>query len=391
MIKAIALLTPIYVTSFWAFVFLLQKGKQSRPKLHLGFFMILALFLYSSHAVFFSKLYNIYSYLESVYLFTMLSIYPLYYIYILLRTTEDAGFKSQFKHFIPAIIFSFLSLLFTFFLSHEQRVSYIHDILINKNLSELQFSSMVGIKGYVFFTSRFIFLLQVLYYSFKGVKEVNTHNKKVANYYSNIEGKTLNWIKNLNIVILFVAASNIIFTIIGKGYFMRHEVSLLIPSFIFSAVLFVIGFKGNQQSEVLEKINEEDEDVEAAFEDIKTENGGKLKIRLIEQFEVKNIYMNPDLRITNVSENLGTNRTYISRLINDEFGINFNEFVNNYRINEAKQLLCGKENSRYKMEHIAEKSGFGSVASFSRVFKELEGITPGQYRKYQNNTIQKNI
>jgi AraC-like DNA-binding protein len=74
-------------------------------------------------------------------------------------------------------------------------------------------------------------------------------------------------------------------------------------------------------------------------------------------------------------------------LINEEFGMNFNEFVNKYRLIEAKELLCSKNHNIYTNEHIAEMSGFGSAASFSRVFKESEGITPGNYRnKMQDNS-----
>ena len=78
MLKAIALLSPIYVTFFWSFVFLFQNGERKHPKTYLGLFMVLAFLLYCTHAIFFSKLYNLYSYVESLYLLTMLSIYPLY-------------------------------------------------------------------------------------------------------------------------------------------------------------------------------------------------------------------------------------------------------------------------------------------------------------------------
>ena len=386
MIKAIALLTPIYVTFFWSFVFLIQKGERNHPKTHLGFFMVLAFFLYCTHAIFFSNLYTLYSYFESLYLLTMLSIYPMYYIYILLRTSEDAGIKPQFIHFLPALIFSTLSFICTFFLSPEQRIFYVQDILIEKNLKGINLSSIAGIKGHIFFAARLIFLIQVIYYAFHGIKRVNKHNQFVADYYSNIEGKTLNWIRDLNIIILFVAVVSISFVFIGRSYFTRHEVSLLIPSFIFSALLFGIGFKGNQQTELLEKI-EENEDLSLEFEEIKTEYDDKLKSKLIQLFEKDKIYQQPDLRITTISESIGTNRTYISRLINDDFQINFNEFVNGYRVKEAKALLVCTNHQAYSMEHIAEKSGFGSVASFSRVFKDLEGITPGKYRSEKKQTI----
>lgn len=378
MIKAIALLSPIYVTSFWAFVFLVQKGEPNKPKYYLGTFMVLALLLYCTHAIFFSELYNLYAYFESLYFLTMLSVYPLYYIYILLRTTEDAGFKLQFNHFIPALIFSTLSLATTLLLSNEERIFYVQDVLIDKNLRGINLSTMVGIKGHIFFSARLIYLVQVIYYATKGIKLVNKHNRLVANIYSNIEGKTLNWIRDLNIVILIVAVATITFVLIGRSYFARHEVSLLIPSFIYTMVLFEIGFKGNQQTEVLERIIEDE--IITYDQENGVENQDFLKAEILELFEKEKIYKSSNLRINNISDHLGTNRTYISRLINDEFGMNFNEFVNKYRVEEAKRLLSSKDSKQYTIDHIAEKSGFGSAASFSRVFKEVEGKTPGNYR-----------
>ena len=380
MIKAIALLSPIYVTFFWSFVFLFQRGERKHPKKYLGLFMILAFLLYCTHAIFFSNLYNLYAYFESMYLLTMLSLYPLYYVYILLRTTHSVERKTIVRLFVPAIVFFILALTTTLFLSSEERILYVQDVLINKNLKGINLASLVGIKAHIFFAARIIFLVQVVYFALKGVHIVNKHNTTVANYFSNIEGKTLNWIRDLNIVILFVAAASITFVFIGRSYFTRHEVSLLIPSFIFSSVLFVIGFKGNQQTEILESI-EEEEDLELVFEEVKTDLEDKLQNQLIELFEIRKIYRHSDLRITMVSESIGTNRTYISRLINDEFHMNFNEFVNSYRIKEAKKLLANEDNSSYTLEHIADQSGFGSVASFLRVFKAIEGVTPGQYKK----------
>ena len=380
MIKAIALLSPIYVTFFWGFVFLFQRGERKHPKTYLGLFMILAFLLYCTHAIFFSKLYNLYSYFESLYLLTMLSIYPLYYVYILLRTTQNINRSKIIKLFAPALVFSTLAITTTLFLTPEERIFYVQDVLIDKNLKEINLSSLVGVKAHIFFAARIVFLVQVVYFALNGVREVNRHNTTVANYFSNIEGKTLNWIRDLNIVILFVAAASITFVFIGRSYFTRHEVSLLIPSFIFSSVLFVIGYKGNQQTEILEKFDEED-DIELEFDEIKTDFEDKLKNQLIDLFEERKIYRLSDLRITMVSESIGTNRTYISRLINDEFQMNFNEFVNSYRIKEAKELLANEDNKAYTLDHIAEQSGFGSVASFLRVFKAIVGVTPGQYKK----------
>jgi len=378
MIKEIALLSPIYVTFFWATVFLVQKGAPIKAKTHLGLFMIIAFLLYCSHAVFFSGLYHLYSYFEGIYIFTMLSIYPMYYIYIVMLTTEKIDARRKLGHFLPAILFGILSVITTLVLTQEHRVLYVQETLIEKNLKGLNISTAIGIKGYIFFVSRLIFLIQIVYYVLMGVKYAIDHNRRVSNYYSDVEGKMLNWVRDVSLVILVVAIAGITFTFIGRSYFTRNEVSLLIPSAIFSIVLFVIGFKGNQQLQIKEEILEDKLSYKNYKED--PDQTEDLKIKILELFESEKIYKKTDLRITTVSDALKTNRTYISRIINDEFSVNFNEFVNRYRIKEAKELLEKKDNNLFTMEHIAEKSGFGSVNSFTRVFKEFEGVTPGQYK-----------
>ena len=384
MIKEIALLSPIYVTFFWAIVFLVRKNDSDKPKSYLGVLMLVAFMLYCSHAVFFSGLYHFYSYIESVYILTMLSVYPLYFLYILFSTTDNPGIKKQVLHFIPALALGILSLLTTFLLNTDERIFYVQDTLVEKNLKGLNWNTIIGLKGHIFFISRAVFIIQVVIYAFMGIKIANLHNKRVANYYSNIEGKTLSWVRDLNIVIVLAAVAGIVFSFIGRSYFTHHSISLLIPSFIFSAILFGIGYNGNKQRPILEAIIEKSQHASETSSS-KLSHETVLKKELIQLFEKEKIYKHCDLRITNVCESLNTNRTYISRMINDDFDMNFNEFVNKYRLREAKELLASHDNNLYTMEYIAEKSGFGSVASFSRVFKESEGLTPGKYREIQKS------
>ena len=68
---------------------------------------------------------------------------------------------------------------------------------------------------------------------------------------------------------------------------------------------------------------------------------------------------------------LQTNRTYVSNLINQEFSCSFNEFVNEYRIIEAKKLIAEKDSKNYSLDYISEAAGFGSINTFIRVFKGI--------------------
>ena len=374
MIKDIALLSPIYITFFWSIVFFIQFEKKDKPKFNLGIFMVLAFFLYCSHAIFFSNKYYLYSYIEFIYIFSMLSLYPLFYNYLLLLT-DKWNLKKTLIRFTPALLFGFLALLMTLMLNPGERVLYVKETLIDNNLKGLSFNTLIGIKGIIFFVSRMIFLIQVGFFGIKGVQLANKHNQQIEEYYSNTEGKTLNWVRIISVIIIVTATASITFTFIGRSYFSHNEVSLLIPSVIFSVFLFTIGCIGNHQVQISTDFGVEEFGID--FNDVKIE---KLKNQLVELFEINKIYKNSELRIPSVSEILNTNRTYISKLINEEFQMNFNEFVNKYRVKEAKELLTDKNRDLYTLEHIAEESGFGSLNSFTRIFKTKTGLTPGRFR-----------
>ncbi len=375
MIKVIALLTPIYVPLLWSLVFLIRPTTRNKAKTTLGTFMLMATLLYTSHAIYFSQQYLIYSFFESIYIFSSLLLYPLFYKYIIEISSPKSKTKHLYIQYLPALVLSCMSLILTFILSVDERIFYVQSVLIENNLKHLKLNSLVGIKAILFLLSRIIFILQSFVYLTLGIKLANAHNQRVSNYFSDIYERKINWIKEISIVILLLSTAGIVFTIIGRSFFARHELLLLIPSVLFATIFFEIGFKANKQLQ-----SSEDLVVENGITDIEDDRIDTLSIKLIELFKSEKIYQLSDLRITTISQKLDTNRTYISKLINDEFGMNFNEFVNKYRIEEAKHLLKSKEHHQYTMEYIAEKSGFGSVASFSRCFKEFEGITPGKFR-----------
>jgi AraC-like DNA-binding protein len=379
MITYIALSFPLFVTFFWGLVFFIQFGQKDLPKMNLGIFMVLGFMLYFSHAIFFSHFYKLYVALEFVYLFSMLAIYPMYYRYLKLLTNNQSKIKNQFIHFLPAFIFSFLALITTLLLSPEKRMEYVKVLLIERNLKNLDISTFIGIKAIVLLLSRVTLVVQVLYYLIKGISLANNYNEAIADYYSNTEGKTLNWVRLINIIILVVSLSSISLVFIGRSYFAQHENILVIPSIIFSSVLFTIGFKGNLQKHQTFQFDNE-EMVELNSSTLNLQNS-KLKDEFLRLFEEDKVFTNCDLRIIDLSEMLATNRTYISKLINEEFNMNFNEFVNNYRVETAKKYLSSPDFAMFKLEIIAEKSGFNSFSSFARVFKNITGTTPGNFRK----------
>ena len=85
-----------------------------------------------------------------------------------------------------------------------------------------------------------------------------------------------------------------------------------------------------------------------------------------------------DITLEDVSQTLGYEYHYVSRLFHDLFHMNFKEYLNLYRFQYACDMLNGTDKS---ITDIAVECGFQSIRNFNRVFKNFSGITPGEFRK----------
>lgn len=79
------------------------------------------------------------------------------------------------------------------------------------------------------------------------------------------------------------------------------------------------------------------------------------------------------------AQELSLQEYQLSRLLNQKYQKNFNEFINGFRVEEAKDRLKNEPKATAKV--IAFEVGFSSIASFNRVFKEMVGKSPTEYRK----------
>src|SRR5690606_31344274 len=90
-------------------------------------------------------------------------------------------------------------------------------------------------------------------------------------------------------------------------------------------------------------------------------------------------YLNPQLSLSDLSKQAGTNQRDVSRVINEHFGQNFYEFVNSYRIKEFQELVKKDKNKQFTILTLAYDSGFNSKATFNAAFKKIMNVTPSEY------------
>lgn len=135
-------------------------------------------------------------------------------------------------------------------------------------------------------------------------------------------------------------------------------------------------FRSKPWIEEATKETNEEETEEASLETSTVSNAEYRRI-LEEWMEAEKPYLNPEFRLLDLRQILPLNRTYLSQLINTEYGCNFYQFVTKYRIDEAKRLMT--EHPDMKLQDVAEQSGFSSPVVFSRIFARETGITPREW------------
>ncbi|MDO9153781.1 MAG: helix-turn-helix domain-containing protein [Paludibacter sp.] len=219
---------------------------------------------------------------------------------------------------------------------------------------------------------RICFVLQVVVYTYSNYKLIKNHGYKAQQYYSDIEDSLTIRVSILNVSMILTGCASVVLATLGRDFF-KHEITgITIASVIFSSMLFIIGWLGDQQKTLnptFERNNNEKD--ESQFNALSKTNQGHLLVTLTELFEEKKIYLDSKLNIVEVAAELGTNRTYISSVINQHYNQNFCTFVNQHRVSELEKLII--KHPEFSNHDLAMACGFGSVESMKRsVFAKTE-------------------
>ncbi len=101
--------------------------------------------------------------------------------------------------------------------------------------------------------------------------------------------------------------------------------------------------------------------------------------KLTDRLAEEEIYTDPNLKIKDIAKLLNIPSRQLSQVINEKLNKNFNQYINEFRINKAKELIL--ENRNYTLEAIGNESGFKSKSTFFSAFKKHTGKTPNEFKK----------
>jgi YesN/AraC family two-component response regulator len=119
-----------------------------------------------------------------------------------------------------------------------------------------------------------------------------------------------------------------------------------------------------------------------ALADISDSEVAALISSLVEYYNTDKPYLDSKLKLETVLHKLSTNEKNLSAALKTYGNFNFNSFTNHFRVEASKKMMRDPRYRNYKIEAIAEASGFGSRMSFYNAFGQQTGVRPSYFRNY---------
>lgn len=362
---------------------------------YLGCFSLMALNYSLSHTSFFLQYPNAWRIVG----WTSFCFAPFGFLYVRSVLQQSFWFhKLDLLWFVPALI-HVLAMVPFFMLPTDQKLIILEKIHANRKLILTEPESML-------YEGSGIFLRIILAYacSFSQLRLLHKWRPVImqeGSLHQNID--TYKWLLLISITMLVFTTLvfiQVIFHMILPADFnllILFTIGLTILSICFTLFYkpnILYGFRGwLRQPEMIENDDSHSESIYTSPTQIvadklapkkriylSVEQGNAIRNILMQHFEANTPYRKTGFTISDLSNQINIPSYLLSAFINQEYGKNFNELVNEYRVDYFLQLIKQPEaNAQYKLEALGKEAGFNTRASFIRAVKKKTGLTPSDF------------
>lgn len=282
-------------------------------------------------------------------------ILPLFFIYI--RNYRSDSFKIKFYdlfHLIPFIL--------VIFISYSEPSRNLENITVFPLMSLFFWIAM---------------MLQAVIYLFYCNRMIKDIHRDLEQNFSNLKGFRLTWLiwlLRFFIIICILYFIPIIFLVhSGNTHLIRAVVSLIVSAAIWIFGIRLVFFV--QRRSIPEPVKNYDAQRSISEYDVKI-----IAEALSVLMEKDKMYTSPELSLDDLVKKTGYSRNDISWYINNRLSKNFYQYINEYRVQEVIRLMQDPKYSHYKIISIAFDAGFNSKPAFNKIFKQITGKTPSEFR-----------
>ncbi len=316
---------------------------------------------------------------------------PLLYFYAyFLTSTHTFSITKLFPHFLPFLLILVVYFPLLFLQSLEFKLIS-EGLLPLPTFFEPDFFLKADVRGYIELASGFHQLIYFIFTLFL----LKKHQKVIKDSFSDIEKINLNWLKLLTLAIGVIVAIDVLMFFFVKFGAIEFSNAVLLISTLVSLLIYTVGYFGLMQPTIFSQtsiINSpqliENKEVLTIEKQAKyqkstlTDEQAKEHLeRLQDLMKTEELYLEGELKLSDVAEKLQISTNNLSQIINEKLSKNFYDFVNEYRVETAKQLLLNPKKQHLTLLAIAFEAGFNSKSSFNNVFKKHCSITPSEFKK----------
>jgi len=312
------------------------------------------------------------------------------YLYTKELTQPSSGKNSTlYWHFIPAIVQA-LTAWSLFLLSPTRQLAIIsgngNDAIQEQILSLLLNDVELGLS-----------IIQLIIYLTLSFKLLATHKLRIANHFSYQDKINLNWLRTLLLGLIFILLIWITEEFLSDLLKMEDFFYMLLGTSL-TLLVYSIAFWGLRQPLIfkaearLQTSPVKTIEISATVESTEVVNKYKnspltaelivlLQQELVSLMDDNQYYLDNNLSLPQLANEMNISSNYLSQTINECYQVNFFDFINKYRIKEAKRRLKDPEQANVTILSIAMAVGFNSKSAFYTAFKKHTGKTPTQYKK----------
>lgn len=375
------LLIAAFNALFFA-ILILQKKKALHDKILIFWLVYLGIYT-GSYALLSDTLFTDYHLLSASFISLLMLHGPFLYLYISALIDEEFQFRAKhLLHFVPFVLFN----LFIF-----------ASPLFPEIAKTIRLDHAEGVHGSPFLFNFFLLLtaLSGPVYFMLSIRLFRILDINIFNNFSTTENINLDWLRKL------VYTFGVIWTVLIIFATLHHAFQLF--SWIFctnglflslSFFILLIGYFGLKQTEIFVQLPNNnvkyitEPKTKYANVILNKEEAESHLNKIREYMTAEKPYLDADFTLPELAAKLDIPSHQLSRVINEQLGLNFFDFINQYRIEEVKAKMANPKYDHLSLLGIAFESGFNTKSAFNRVFKKLTEMTPSQYKKQLESRVE---
>ena len=359
------------------FIFFLMRRKATRgtgywvqPNRVLSYFLFVQVALVLNH-----EWYHLREYLDTIvprgYLVGVPILYlaaPVFYFYVRSLAFSDFRFRiADIVHAIPSTVLIVVVIWHLHFFTSHENVRHVVEVG--------EYSRIFWIVYNV------LFFFQFSLYFYADFRILRFYREEIRQEYSSVNRINLTWLTVILYGYLFAWFSSVA-AVLTRNVLPQFDEPITTLNFLaFFCFFNYIFYKGLSQPEIFAGIVEKQR-YEASR--LTPDEGRGYIEKLGSYMQNKKPYLNPTLTLKDLATEMSISLRYLSQIINEHAHQNFYDFVNRYRVEDAKLLLVEKA-KEMNISEILYAVGFNSKSSFNNAFKEVTGVSPTRFREQSSS------